>query len=364
MLILSSQFNQARKLDTCDTLKGCYFVNIKTREERLLSGSLINVLELDSDNEWGYSVRCDVTRENGDSNYISFFYDNKNFTEWGYPRYINGNAYEGAWINPTSYLSVCGTKQVAIEGHIWSKMCFSKTFNMEIWNANKEPCVLSAPSNAPTKLTTQKLTKVPTIALIPAPKTSPVITPSGPLQSPVKAPIRAPKTSPVITPVKAPSAPLQAPIKAPKRPPVKSPTVPVVKPINTPTNKPAIAPVSVPSMDPSKSPTVSPVTSTVAPVLPLTRNPTKAPVHTLTKVPTNYPVEVPIIPSDVASFSPSKAPIQQIPTKFPISNPLTPPIKTATAAPTVTKCQMGYVLENAKCKRSLVRYFLLRMKFW
>ena len=210
--------------------------------------------ELDANNEWGYSIRCDVTRENGESNFISFIYENKIFTEWGYPRYINGNAHEGAWINPSSYLSTSGTKKIAIEGHIWSNMCFNKIYNIEIMNANKEEGTTSITSNVPTKSPTKTSFNVPTNA-------------------PLKVRTNAPKASLVETPTTATSAPL------------KSPIIPTTAPVKPMTKNPTIVPTLASTSVPTKLLTDGPKKSATTSVLPMTTNPTNA--LTLTPTGTN-----------------------------------------------------------------------------
>jgi hypothetical protein len=158
-------------LPVCDTLKGCYLVNINTRAETLLTGN--DSYTLDPSNNKGYSIRCYVNGNVGSqSDFIKFFFDNNVNDEFGEPRYLNGDANGGDWINPAPYLESCGVKTVRIEGHIWSSMCFSNQFSVNIQKADGS-CNAQAPINAPVK----PPTKVPT---------------NGPSNTPVALPVSGP----------------------------------------------------------------------------------------------------------------------------------------------------------------------------
>ena len=179
---------QARELNVCDTLKACYLVNIKTRNETLLDG--FDSFVIDPTNEQGYTVRCDVNGVN-ESHFIKFMYNNKVHDEFGQPRYMFGSSDNEKYINKVDYLSTCGRKHLTIEGHVWSKKCFTNEFTINAKNPNGKPCA------------------------------------SAPASNPVMAPAEVPVTAPVEAPVKAPvAAPLKAPVKAPVTAPVKSPLTP------------------------------------------------------------------------------------------------------------------------------------------
>ena len=173
---------QSRELTVCDTLDACYLVNIKTRAEVKLDGS--DSLELDESNDRGYSIRCDVSGNQGaELDFIKFFYDGTTQEEFGEPRYMFGDSDAGAFINPVEYLSTCGTKTVKIEGSVWSNSCFTKEFTIDVTNSGGKPCQdEEEPSMAPVK--------------------APVMAPVAP---PVKAPVASPVKAPVMAPVKPPT---------------------------------------------------------------------------------------------------------------------------------------------------------------
>jgi hypothetical protein len=159
---------QSRRLPVCDTLKGCYLVNINTRTEVLLTGNDSYIL--DPSNNKGYSIRCYVNGNVGaESNFIKFFFDNKVNDEFGEPRYLDGDSNAGEWINPVPYLESCGVKTVRIEGHIWSTMCFSNQFSINIQKVDGS-CNPVAPINAPVKAPT----KAPTNAPVASPVSGPI----------------------------------------------------------------------------------------------------------------------------------------------------------------------------------------------
>jgi hypothetical protein len=200
---------KARELAVCDTLKGCYFINIKTRNATLLDGK--DSFVLDPSNEFGYSVRCDMNGVD-ELDFMKFKYENVVQDQFGLPRFMFGSAFGGEYINPVEYLSTCGRKSLTVEGHIWTSMCFTKTFEINIKNPAGERCA-SAPN-------------VPVVAPVKAPVMTPVSVPmKAPLSTPVKPPV--PVTTPVRTPMKAPvTAPVSVPVKAP---------VPMTAPVRTPT---------------------------------------------------------------------------------------------------------------------------------
>jgi hypothetical protein len=166
--------SSSRDLTVCDTLKACYFINLQTREETQLTGN--DSFQFDVTNEHGYSVRCDVSGTNGESDYIKFIYDGKVQDEFGLPRYMNGDSDAGAWVNPVPYLATCGKKTLKIEGHVWSSLCFEKTYSIEMKYADGQVC-----------------DEVP-----PAPILAPVV---APVPTPVLAPVPTPVLAPVLTPI-------------------------------------------------------------------------------------------------------------------------------------------------------------------
>jgi hypothetical protein len=115
-------------LTTCDTLKACYLRNLETGEETVLTGS--DSYKISADKRKDFSVRCEVTGQ-GDSDFIKFFYDGTIQDEFGEPRWMYGDSDLGAYVNPVTYLSSCGTKTLTIQGHTWSQMCFEKSFTIE-----------------------------------------------------------------------------------------------------------------------------------------------------------------------------------------------------------------------------------------
>jgi hypothetical protein len=164
-----------RGLTDCDSFKGCYLVNLQTREETELTGT--DKFEMDESNEQGYSIRCDVNGKDGESDYIKFFYNGIIQDEYGLPRYMNGDSESGKWINPVPYLATCGIKTLKIEGHVWSQLCFDQLYTIEMkYPGNKSCDVISAPT--------------------------PPVSPSVP--APVKAPVVAPTAAPILAPVLAP----------------------------------------------------------------------------------------------------------------------------------------------------------------
>ena len=313
---------KSRQLNECDTFTGCFLVNLKSKVETLLSNASKNVYTLDQNNDWGYSIRCDVSRGHGESNYITFSYDNKSFTEWGYPRYMNGNAHEGQYVIPVPFLSKCGSKQVKVEGHIWTAMCFNRTYDVEALSPMNAPCdpnALAVPIKAPTELPTS----APAVATVPAyvpikpttikpPITTPVKVPTvttrvpvkasflAPIQAPISPPGRIPTKAPVPKPIKTPVT-LSVPVKAPAAMPVKA--TPATVPIKIPTFLAPVmvkAPVRIDAPVPVKAPAAMPVKATpetvpvkiptfLAPVM------VKAPVRI--DPPAAAPVAVPIVPT-------------------------------------------------------------------
>jgi hypothetical protein len=119
--------------DQCDTLQGCYFVNIQTRHETKLVTSTANTISIDPTNIFGYSIRCDITDTvNGTLNVLKYKYNNLFHDEFDTIRYMEGDSNDAAWINPVSYFTTCGNKQVIVEGLIWTASCFEETFNIQL----------------------------------------------------------------------------------------------------------------------------------------------------------------------------------------------------------------------------------------
>jgi hypothetical protein len=176
-------------LPVCDTLQACYLVNLKTRAEFILTG--IDSYVLDSGNDRGYSIRCDVSGTQGaESDFIKFAYDTVVHDEFGLPRFMGGDSNAGEWVNPVPYLGTCGSKTVRIEGHVWSNMCFSKQYIINVEKADGS-CNPVNPFNAPVTQPTQAPIRTPTKA---------------PVKSPTKVPTKAPvPTSAVTVPVAAPA---------------------------------------------------------------------------------------------------------------------------------------------------------------
>jgi hypothetical protein len=135
--IASSQPQQhLRHLTECDALRACYLVNIETRNEmKLIPGNQSNntaLLDL-SKYPRGYSIRCDVTdTPHGESDFIKFIYDDMEHDEFALPRYMYGDSDMGDWINPVPYLQSCGRKTVRVQGHVWSKQCFDRTYSINM----------------------------------------------------------------------------------------------------------------------------------------------------------------------------------------------------------------------------------------
>ena len=192
---------QRRRLPVCDTLKGCYLVNINTRSEVLLTGS--DSYTLDPINNIGYSVRCDVSKDVGaELNFIKFFFDGKVRDEWVDPRYLNGDSYGGQWINPASFLESCGVKTFRIEGRLGSSLCFSKQFTINIGKADGS-CNPLAPIATPVTPTSKAPTKSPT-APVTLPSKAPTKSPTAPVTPPSKAPTKSPVSAPVSPPISGP----------------------------------------------------------------------------------------------------------------------------------------------------------------
>ena len=167
-------------MTVCDTLKACYLVNIKTRDETLLDG--YDSFTIDPTNEDGYTIRCDVNGVN-ELDFIKFKYNGYVKEEFGLPRYMFGDAGEGSYLNKVDYLSTCGRKTLTIEGHVWAKKCFTKNFNINASNPKGKRCA-SAPVKVPVKTPVKSPIGVPVIA--------PATTPG---KAPVKAPVMADRKS-------------------------------------------------------------------------------------------------------------------------------------------------------------------------
>jgi hypothetical protein len=203
----------------CDTLKACYLINIKTRAEFNLTG--MDSYILDPTNDLGYSIRCDTSGIAGaESDFIKFIYETVVQDEFGLPRYMNGDGNAGEWINPVPYLESCGGKTVRIEGHIWSNICFSKVYSVDVTNS-------AGGCNAP-------------IAYV----------------APVTQPVLAPAMAPTVMPVRSPASSLATAAPVIPSPPV---TAPILPPISVPASVPAPLPISV--LAPSvSSPSSGPIT--------------------------------------------------------------------------------------------------------
>jgi hypothetical protein len=129
--LLRSNNNQ-RQLAECDPLDGCYFVNIQTRQEMKLNGTDTITIDPTEDN-LGYSIRCDVIDSiNGTFNVMKFKYNNIVHNEYDIFRYMDGDSSNNRYINRASYFDTCGSKQVTVEGHIWTAKCFEKTYNIQL----------------------------------------------------------------------------------------------------------------------------------------------------------------------------------------------------------------------------------------
>jgi hypothetical protein len=257
-------------LTVCDTLKACYLVNIQTKKETELDGS--DTFALDPLNDAGYSIRCDV---NGDAtlDFIKFFFDGKVQDEFGLPRYMAGDSYDGDYINKVDYLSTCGKKTLKIEGHVWSNLCFEKEFTIDVTGADGKPCGGDVPTNPPVKPPTNAPVKPPTNAPVKPPTNPPVKPPTNaPVKPPTNAPVKPPTNAPVKPPTKAPvKPPTNAPVKPPTKAPVKPPTKAPVKP---PTNAPVKPPTKAPVKPPTNAPVKPPVKPYCAPVKPPVPPPT------------------------------------------------------------------------------------------
>ena len=277
----------ARDLTVCDTFKACYLINIQTQQETVLTGN--DSFELDPTNDRGYSIRCDVNGE-ASMDFIKFFYNGEVKDEFGEPRFMNGDAQMGEYINDVKYLSTCGVKTLKIEGNVWSNPCFVKEFEIDVRNTGGKPCVSGD-------------TKAPITTPVAAPVAAPVNPPTGapvspPTMSPTKTPVKPPTKAPVKPPTKAPvKPPTQAPVKPPTQAPVKPPTKAPVKP-------PTKAPVKPPTKSPVKPPTRHPVKPpTRAPIKPPVKPPTRAPVKSPTKSPVKPPTSACILPPKTSDFS-------------------------------------------------------------
>ena len=161
-------------MTVCDTLKACYFINIRTRSETVLTGK--DSFELDPMNTHGYSIRCDVNGVDS-MDFIKFFYDGDEQTEYGEPRFMNGDSDKGAYINDVKYLSTCGVKTLKIEGNVWSNPCFDKEYIIDVVNAGGKPCA-SGDTKAPVSPPTNTPVKPPTSAPVKPPTRSPVKPPT------------------------------------------------------------------------------------------------------------------------------------------------------------------------------------------
>ena len=133
-----------RHLTECESFRACYLVNIETRQEtKLIPGkSAENTVALDVTNHpRGYSIRCDVTdTSQGELDFIQFLYDDMVHEEFGLPRYMFGDSDMGDWINPVPYLQSCGRKVIQIQGHVWSKKCFDRTFYINMKCSDRDTC--------------------------------------------------------------------------------------------------------------------------------------------------------------------------------------------------------------------------------
>ena len=158
--LINSSFQckyQPRELTVCDTLKACYLVNIKTRDETLLDG--YDSFTIDPTNEEGYTIRCDVNGVN-ELHFIKFKYNDYVMEDFSVPRYMFGDSDAGTYLNKVEYLSSCGHKTITVEGHVWDKECFTKNFYINARNPKGIYCS-SAPANAPVKSTVKTPVKSP-----------------------------------------------------------------------------------------------------------------------------------------------------------------------------------------------------------
>jgi hypothetical protein len=216
-------FDQSRNSQVCDTFKACYLINIQTRDEFKLTES--DIYKIDPGNSNGYSIRCDVKGVGGaEMNVIKFFYNNVVHDEFDANRYMNGDSYGGAWINPVPYLQTCGRKHLVVEGHTWTNLCFTKEFivNMVYPDGScNPPYPVQSPARTPSRP--------------PTPVNSPV-------KQPIKAPVNPPVNPPTIAHVKLTKVPTNTPVKPPRKPQTSAPVMTPVKvstqtetPVNSPT---------------------------------------------------------------------------------------------------------------------------------
>ena len=127
-----SLVKQTRDLTQCDTLEGCYLRELETGEDIKLTGHDSYMIK---DGHRGYSIHCDAKGE-GALDLIKFYYpgaDNGNGvqTEYGLPRWMNGDSGKGDWVNAVAYLGSCGPKTVKVVGEVWSGECFADYFHLE-----------------------------------------------------------------------------------------------------------------------------------------------------------------------------------------------------------------------------------------
>jgi hypothetical protein len=175
-------------LTDCAPFRGCFLIDVKTSlVVKKFSGNSTSSYQLDSSNKIGYSIRCDAGTKFGSTDYITFFYDNKNHSEYAVPRYMNGTS--SGSINPVPYIGTCGVKTFRIEGHVASTLCFKKKY------------IINATCGTYT------------------------YAPAAPIKSPVAAPVKASTRSPVV-PVPAPSkestnVPVMAPVSPTRPTPIK-----------------------------------------------------------------------------------------------------------------------------------------------
>ena len=197
-------------------------------------------------NTHGYSIRCDVNGVDS-MDFIKFFYDGDEQTEYGEPRFMNGDSDKGAYINDVKYLSTCGVKTLKIEGNVWSNPCFDKEYIIDVVNAGGKPCA-SGDTKAPVNPPTNTPVKPPTSAPVKPPTLSPMKPPtSAPVKPPTRSPVKPPTSAPLKPPTSAPlKPPTRSPVKPPTRHPVKPPTRhPVKPPTRHPVKPPTHAPVKV-----------------------------------------------------------------------------------------------------------------------
>jgi hypothetical protein len=247
----------------CDTLKGCYLRNLETGKEIELTGS--NSYKLESSKANDYSIRCAVNQRDGESDFIKFMYDGKEHEEFNEPRWLDGDSNKGAYIVPVPYLATCGVKQIQIEGHVWSQLCFAKSFTL---TAQCDGSMTTAP--------VAKATKAPTKAPI--------------TRAPSKAPVtRAPTKSPITV------APTKAPVTA----------APTKQPIRT-TESPILT--AVPAEDETNAPVAAPAAMPVPAIVPVSQQPVAAEIVPL-KIATLTPTALP------TSNNLEAIPSQQLPTQ-------------------------------------------------